>query len=121
MNLFAFSGNLGADIEVRYLGSGTAIGTFNVAVKKGFGEHEKTVWVKCQLWGKRAEGGLTQYLVKGAKVLISGELFLDEWEKDGKVRQTLVVGVDKIELAGKKKQSSNHGGPPPSTGEDCPF
>ena len=83
MNTWTFTGNLGRDAEQKFLPNGTALLSFSVAVKSGYGEKAKTTWVNCGLFGKRAEGALAQYLVKGAQVCINGEAYLDEWEKDG--------------------------------------
>jgi single-strand DNA-binding protein len=106
MNNFIFSGNLGKDAEQKFLSNGTAVLSFSVAVKSGFGDKEKTTWVSCGLFGKRAEGALAQYLVKGAQVLISGEAFLDEWEKDGVTNKMLKVNVDKLDLIGGRSDSA---------------
>lgn len=100
MNIFTFTGNLGKDCEVRATQSGTSVCSFSVAVKSGYGNNQKTTWVACTLFGKRAEGQLPQYLIKGAQVAISGEAFLDEWEKDGVTNKMLKVNVDKLDLIG---------------------
>ncbi len=105
MNQFIFSGNLGRDAEQRYIPNGNAVLSFSVAVKSGFGDKAKTTWVSCGVFGKRAEGQLAQYLVKGAQVLISGEAFLDEWEKDGQTQKMLKVNVDKLDLIGGKQDA----------------
>jgi single-strand DNA-binding protein len=43
-------------------------------MKSGFGEKAQTVWLDCAIWGKKAEGGLPEYLKKGQQVAVSGEL-----------------------------------------------
>lgn len=73
MNVFTFSGRIGQDAAVREVGQGKVAG-FSVAVKAGMGKNEQTLWVDCSIWGKRAEGGLPQYLLKGQQVVVSGEL-----------------------------------------------
>ena len=80
MNKFIFTGNLGKDCQIQATQAGKTICKFSVAVKSGYGDHQKTNWVMCVLFGKRAEGQLPQYLVKGAQVAISGEMTLDEWQ-----------------------------------------
>ena len=100
MNNFNFTGNLGKDAEVKYLQSGTAICEFSVAVKSGYGDKEKTNWVRCAMFGKRAEGGLPPYLKKGTQVAISGELELQEWENDKGKGSALSVKVENIDLIG---------------------
>lgn len=107
MNVWNFTGNLGKDSEVKYTQSGTAICSFSVAVKSGYGDNEKTTWVNCVLFGKRAEGKLPEYLIKGAQVAISGECFLDEWEKDGVKNKALKVTVDKLDLIGGRAEAAS--------------
>lgn len=99
MNVFTFSGNLGKDAEVRHLQSGTAVCSFSVAVRSGYGDNEKTTWVRCALFGKRAEGGLVQYLKKGVQVVVSGELSLNEYQTgSGESRSSIDVRVSEIDL-----------------------
>ena len=105
MNNWTFTGNLGKDCEQQTTAGGLSICTFSVAVKSGFGDKEKTTWVKCGLFGKRAEGGLPQYLVKGTQVCISGEMSLDQWEKDGVKNSMVKVNVDKLDLIGGNQQA----------------
>lgn len=105
MNVFTFSGNLGRDAEVKNLGS-TTVCNFSVAVKSGFGDKEKTEWINCALWGKRAEGGLPQYLLKGQTVVVSGELSTREYQaNDGTNKTSLEVRVNDVTLAGKRDDS----------------
>ena len=106
MNNWSFTGNLGKDADVKYLPNGTAVCSFSVAVKSGFGDKEKTTWVKCGLFGKRAEGQLPQYLVKGAQVAITGEAFIDEWQNDSGAQKMLKVNVNNLDLIGGKQQQS---------------
>ena len=102
MNLFSFTGNLGKDAEVKHLQSGTALCEFSVAVKSGYGEKEKTNWVRCVMFGKKAEGQLPQYLRKGTQVAVSGELELQEWEGANGKGAALAVTVQNIDLIGGK-------------------
>ena len=104
MNKFILTGNLGGDQETKYLPNSDAICEFSVGVKSGFGDKEKTLWVKCSMFGKRAAGQLPQYLIKGTKVCISGELSMDEWEKDGVKNKMLKLRVEDLDLIGDKKE-----------------
>jgi len=107
MNVFNFVGNIGRDGEVRQAGSATLC-EFPVAVKSGYGEREKANWIRCQIWGKRAEGELPKYLVKGQAVAISGEMAIDEWDnKEGEKRTTVSVNVNSLDLVGGKKDASS--------------
>ena len=105
MNNFIFTGNLGKDAEVKYLSSGTAVCEFSVAVKSGYGDKEKTNWVRCAMFGKKAEGQLPQYLLKGTQVAVSGELELQEWEGEKGKGAALSVSVQNIDLIGGKQDN----------------
>ena len=73
MNVLTATGNLGQDCEVKQVG-GSTVCNFSVAMKAGFGDKAQTVWLDCAIWGKKAEGGLPEYLKKGQQVAVSGEL-----------------------------------------------
>lgn len=101
MNIFTFTGNLGKDCEVRATQSGTTVASFSAAVKSGFGQNEKTTWVQCVMFGKKAEGQLPNYLKKGTQVAISGELTLEEWQgNDGQTNKAVKVVVNELDLIG---------------------
>jgi len=122
MNLLACTGYIGKDAEVRYTAGGTAIASWSVAVKAGYGDKEKTMWVRCSLFGKRAEGGLIKYLKKGTQVAVSGELFLNEWEKEGQKHASLELKVvGEIDLIGGKKQADNSPSTSPAPAPDADF
>ncbi len=109
MNLFTFTGNLGKDAEVKFLSSGTPVCEFSVAVKSGYGDKEKTNWVRCAMFGKKAEGQLPSYLQKGTQVAISGELELQEWEGQNGKGAALSVRVENLDLIGGKPQGQSQG------------
>jgi len=104
MNVLCATGNLGADCRTNNV-NGTAVANFSLAVKSGFGDKEQTVWLDCALWGKRAEGKLTEYLVKGQQVAVNGELGTREYEKDGEKRTALTLRVADVTLIGGKETS----------------
>ncbi len=106
LNLFIASGNLGNDIEVRFTPNGKCIGQFSLPVTSGWGEHEKTCWVKCKVLGDRAEK-LQPYLVKGSVVTVNGRFEMDEWEKDGIKHMQPVILVNDIVLP-PKDNSKTH-------------
>ena len=107
MNNYNFTGRLVRDQETRHTQSGMAICSFTVAVDYGYGDNKGTNFIRCSLFGKRAEGGLPQYLVKGAQVAISGELKVREYDdKEGNKRTSVEVSVDKLDLIGGKQEQS---------------
>lgn len=104
MNIFIASGNLGNDIELRYTPAGKAIGSFSIPVKQGYGEHQKTSWVDCKLFGERAEK-LKEYLVKGKEVTVQGSFVFEQWEKDGIKHGKPVIIVNELDMHGGKSEA----------------
>jgi len=101
MNVYNFTGRLARDAETRFTQGGLAICSFSVAVDYGYGDNKGTNWLRCSLFGKRAEGQLPKYLVKGKQVAISGELRIREYDdKEGNKRTSVEVSVDKLDLIG---------------------
>lgn len=100
MNSITIAGTTGKDAEMKYLNDGTAIASFSVADSQG---KDKTVWWNCSLFGKRAEA-LGQYILKGTKVTISGQVTEDVWtDKNGQERKTMKVRVNDIALQSKRE------------------
>lgn len=113
MNIWIFTGNLGKDAEVKHLPNGTAVCEFSVAVTSGYGDKKQTTWVRCALFGNRAEGGLPPLLVKGQQVAVSGEACLREWDKpDGSKGAAMQVRVDNVDLVGGKSGAAPQGSNP---------
>lgn len=111
MNIYSFTGRLGRDAEQRFSQGGLAICSFTVAVDYGYGDKKGTNWVRCSLFGKRAEGGLPQYLKKGAQVAVTGELQIREYDdKDGNKRTSVDVNVGNIDLIGGRDGVARQGG-----------
>ncbi len=107
MNIYTFTGRLARDQETRYTQSGMAICSFTVAVDYGFGDNKGTNWIRCSLFGKRAEGRLPNYLVKGTQVAVSGELRVREYDdKDGNRRTSVDLAVNDLDLIGGRNEQS---------------
>ncbi len=106
-NVFSFTGTVGRDAEVRYLPSGQAVLNVTVANNIGFGDKQQTLWIRCAVWGKRAEGQLQNYLKKGQQVFVSGELSQNEYRaQDGSTKTSLELNANIIDLVGKRNESS---------------
>jgi single-strand DNA-binding protein len=99
------AGNIGADAVVRNAGQTTVTG-FNVAVEQRGKDGKKTQWIGCSMWGKRGET-LAQYLTKGSKVCVSGEL--QTREHDGKTYLEMNV-QDVTLMGGKPDNGGGYGG-----------
>jgi len=111
MNTWIFSGNVGRDAELRYTQTGTPVLSFSVAVKAGYGDRASTVWANCSLFGKRGES-LAPYVLKGASVVVGGELSEREWtDKQGEKRTSIDVKVSEIDLMGGNGKQANNSRP----------
>jgi len=107
MNVFSATGRLGRDCRVNQTQGGTSVCNFALAVDSGFGDHKQTVWLDCSLWGRRAEGNLPAYLVKGAQVAVSGELGTrDHQDNNGQSRTAVTLRVNDLSLVGGQQGQS---------------
>ena len=108
INVLTVSGNIGKDCELRYTANNKAIGSFSLPVKSGWGDNEKTSWLTCKLFGKQAEA-ISQYLVKGAKVTVTGEFVEEKWnDQQGQERSMNCLLVRDVELPAKPQSSGGH-------------
>ena len=109
-NVFSFTGQLGRDCEVKTLPSGHTICNFSAANNVGFGDRQQTLWIRCAIWGKRAEGKLPDFLKKGTQVFVSGELSQSEYQaNDGTTKSTLELNVNIVDLVGGKSKGDSQG------------
>jgi single-strand DNA-binding protein len=103
MNSITVAGTLGKDAEVKYLANGDAICNFSVADSQG--RDKPTIWWNCSLYGKRSES-LSQYLIKGQAVTVTGSVSEREWtSKDGVKRKSMDVRVSDVALQGGRKDA----------------
>ena len=126
INNYTVVGRLTRQMEVTYTNSGYAIGKFSIAynrsIKKGDAWEDKSCFIDCTLFGKRAEA-LLPYMTKGLEVTIYGEIDHETWEKDGQKRSKHSVLVNEINMHGGGKKQEETGGnfeapkPPASSGD----
>lgn len=123
-------GNLGADPELRYTQSGTAVASFRVATTERWkgqdGQmQEQTEWHSCNAWGKLAEI-CGKYLQKGSKVYVEGSINTRKWQdKSGNDRYSTEIKVREMKmLDGKGSSGAGRGevpGQPPMGDDSVPF
>ncbi len=107
-NVFSFTGTIGRDAEVRSTPNGQAVLSFTVANNIGFGDRQKTLWVRVTVWGKRAEGSLQNYLKKGQQVFVSGELSQNEYQaQDGTTKSSLELNANILDLIGGNRNEQS--------------
>lgn len=115
LNSCQFIGNLGRDVEVRYIPSGSAVADLAIACgyaykDKNTGEKvEKTDWINVTAFGRLAEI-MGEYLKKGSKVFIEGRQTTEKWQdKEGKDRYTTKIIANKMIMLDSRGQQDNHG------------
>lgn len=122
VNKVILLGRLGADPEVRYTSSGTAVTNFRMATsimftnKEGQKE-EKTDWHRVVAFGRLGEI-CGEYLAKGKQVYIEGRLQTRDWEdKDGNKRWITEVITQNMQLLGAPGEKGSASSEPPSPDE----
>ena len=119
VNKVILVGNLGNDPETKYTPSGSAITNLSVATSESWkdkqtGEaQERTEWHRVVGFNRLAEI-MGEYLRKGSKVYIEGQLRTRKWQdKDGNDRYTTeIVARDMQMLDSRGEQGSQPYQPP---------
>jgi len=101
MKQIVIAGNIGKNAELRTTPGGDSVAGFSVAVEMRAGKEKATMWFDVSIWGKRAEA-LAQYLTKGSKVCVSGDLGTREYE--GKTY--LTIRASEVTLMGGKRDDA---------------
>ena len=132
-------GRVTANPELRTTPGGQSVTTVGIATNrvwtdKAGAKQEATEFTSVVMWGRTAEIA-TQYLVKGATVLIEGRLQTRSWEdKQGQQRKTTEVLCERMQLgprpmgqgapagsyASKSQPTGSNGGSTPSNGSGAP-
>ena len=110
LNSVSLTGRLTRDVDLRYTQSGTAVGSFTLAVDRKFksknGERE-TDFVNCQIWSKSAEN-FANFTKKGSLVGVEGRIQTRTYDnaQGQKVFVTEVI-VDNFALLESRQTSHN--------------
>ncbi len=103
VNKVILVGNLGADPEIRRLNSGDPVVNFRIATSetwrdKNSGERkEKTEWHNIVVFNDQLAKVAEQYLKKGMKVYVEGQLQTRKWtDQQGQDRYTTEVVLQKF-------------------------
>ena len=114
-------GNLGGDPEMRYMPDGTAVTSFSVATNRRWTDRstgqpvDETTWFRVSVWGRQAET-TNEYLSKGRKVLVEGQLTPDRstggprlWTgQDGTVRASFEIRADSVRFLGGREDGGSY-------------
>lgn len=110
INSLTIVGRLTKNAELKYTNSGSPVTKFTLAVNRT--RKDGNEWVseasffEVSLWGKRGEK-LNQYLTKGSRVAVTGELRQDRWEQDGLTKSKVFIHANSIQLLGDKHNNSS--------------
>lgn len=125
INKVILVGNLGQDPEVKFTAGGAAVTTLSIATseswkdKESGNEEKKTEWHRVVLWRRLAEIA-GEYLKKGSKVYIEGQLQTRKWEQEGQTRYTTEVIARDMQFLDSRGNMDNSNSPSDisSTSED---
>lgn len=106
-------GNLGKDAEIKDI-NGKRLASFSIADQSGFGDNKQTNWYSVNIWDGLAKTNFVDYLKKGQKVMVVGELSTKEY--NGKTYLE-VKRVYDINLCGGQNQQQNTAPKAPQYGQ----
>jgi len=102
LNKVTLIGNLGADPEVRFTGSGKQVANLRIATTEKWSTGEQTEWHRVVVFGKQAET-CKEYLSKGRQVYIEGRLQTRQWDdRDGNKRYTTEIVAQRVLFLGSR-------------------
>jgi len=105
LNRVILIGNLTADPELSYTGSGTARVRFSIAVNRQYKDasgqlQKETTYVPIVAWGTQAEN-CANYLSKGRAVAVEGRLRIDSFENaEGERKKVVEVVANNVQFLG---------------------
>jgi len=106
MNQIVYSGHLTADIETRPVGE-HQVHKFTVAVNEG---KERVTFIPTEAWDMPH---LEQYLGRGSKVLVRGNLRQFSWETDnGEKRSRMFVTARQVEFLDPRPENGENADKP---------
>ena len=116
VNKVILIGNLGADPDVRTMQSGDKVVNLSVATSeswkdKATGERrEKTEWHRVVVFNKGLINVCENYLKKGSKIYVEGQVETRSWEQDGQKKYTTEIVLRPFRSEITMLDSRNSGG-----------
>lgn len=106
LNKVMLIGNLGADPEIRYTGSGSAVANVRLATAEAWRDREsgeqqeRTEWHRVVFFSRLAEI-VGEYLRKGSQIYVEGRLQTRKWQdRDGNDRYTTEIVANEMQMLG---------------------
>jgi single-strand DNA-binding protein len=116
LNRALLIGNLGADPEVRTVGSGTKVAEFSIATSREWKDRdgkkqEKTEWHRIVAWGFSPDkdglaGVASRFLHKGDRIYVEGAIEYRSYEKDGETKYITEIRASELIMLGGKEGAS---------------
>lgn len=117
VNKVILVGNLGADPEIRRLQSGEPVANLRIATSESWRDRQsgerkdKTEWHSVVIFNENLAKVAEQYLKKGAKVYIEGQLQTRKWtDQNGNERYTTEIVLQKFRGELQMLDSRGEGG-----------
>ena len=106
LNCCSFTGRLTKDAEMKMIGAKqTPCTEFSIANNTGYGQFEKTTYISVQVWGARGTS-LMDYLKKGTRVAVAGELTQNDWvDQNGGKHTMFRLSANSVVLLGSPKNA----------------
>ena len=120
-SLTILEGRLGKDPEVRFLPDGKAVCSFSLATNhdwkgKDGAKETRTEWHNIVAFGKTAEN-CGQYLKKGSKILLDGEIRYESYEKNGEKKYITKIHAQTVKFLDGKAEDGSQGQVAQAVGE----
>ena len=103
-------GNVGQEPETKYLPNGSAVTNITVATTQAWKDketgqqNERTEWHRIVFYRRLAEIA-GEYLKKGSKVYIEGELRTRQWERDGQKHYSTEIIASEMQMLDSRGDS----------------
>jgi single-strand DNA-binding protein len=107
MNQITIVGNVGSDPEISTSTNGIKSAKYSIAVTKKIKDEKKTTWFRIIQFRYSAEFA-ENYIKKGMKILIVGEIEIDEYtDKNGIKQKSIQIIGEKCEIMSSLERDSN--------------
>lgn len=115
VNRVTLVGNVGADVETRYMPNGDAVCNLRLATteswkdKQSGEKRELTEWHRIVCYRKLAEI-CSQYVKKGSQLYVEGRIRTRKWQdKDGQDRYTTEIDMTEMQMLGSRRDGQSDG------------
>lgn len=98
LNKWTGVGRVGSDVELKQTKNGVDAVDFSIANNRDYADTKRVNWIRCRAYKGLAKM-MSQYVKKGMRVGISGEITVDKWQDDKKEwHERTYVLVDEFEF-----------------------